>query len=143
MPIYKRCSRCGKRIAEGSKCPCNKQRHKEYDKYYRDQRSKDYYNGGEWKNARAAALETDEGIDVFVFMTTGEVIAADTVHHIIPLKEEWEQRNNLDNLMSVRHDTHSAIEKEYIKDKCGMQKKLKEMLTEYRTLKGRGRPEKF
>ena len=138
MPIYKRCSKCGKRVPEGSRCPCNKQRHQMYDKYYRDRKSKDYYSGSEWKVARTAALETDEGIDVFVFMTTGEVIAADTVHHIIPLKEDWEQRNNIDNLMSVRHDTHSIIEKEYKKDKRGMQKKLREMLNEYRKQEGRG-----
>lgn len=136
MPIYKRCSRCGKRVPEGSKCLCSKQRHQIYDKYYRDKRSKEYYNGSEWKDARAAALEADEGIDVFVFMTTGEVIAADTVHHIVPLKEDWDKRNSIDNLMSVRHDTHSIIEKEYKKDKRGMQKKLRKMLMEYRGMRG-------
>ena len=63
MPIYKRCSRCGRRIHTGTTCSCIKQRHKEYDKMYRDKEAKKYYDSGEWQQARAAALEADDGID--------------------------------------------------------------------------------
>ena len=34
--IYKRCSRCGKRIESGQTCECVKMRHKEYDRLSRD-----------------------------------------------------------------------------------------------------------
>lgn len=34
------CSRCGKRIQSGSRCPCQKERHREYDRYSRDNKSK-------------------------------------------------------------------------------------------------------
>lgn len=65
-------------------------------------------------------------------MTTGEILPADTAHHIIPLKDDWNKRCDINNLMSLNHDTHSMIEQMYKKDKPGMQKQLQEMLQAYR-----------
>lgn len=134
MPIYKRCGRCGKRLLEGTRCQCQKKRHQEYDKYSRNRKSKQYYNSKEWEISRAEALEADGGIDVYIFMTTGQVIPADTVHHIVPLKDDWNRGNDIENLMSLFHDTHSLIEKKYKKDKNRMQAELKEMLKQYRNM---------
>lgn len=136
MPIYKRCSRCGKRIEAGTTCQCMKDRHKEYDKYSRDRRSKQYYNSREWEAVREHVLQLDEGIDVYVYMTQDVVTIADTVHHIIPLKEDWSLRNNEDNLISLNHDTHSMIEQQYRKNKNEMQEALKAMVQQYRSEKG-------
>ena len=136
MPIYKRCSRCGKRIEAGTTCQCLKDRHKEYDKYSRNRRSKQYYNSREWEAVREHVLQLDERIDVYVYMTQGVVTIADTVHHIIPLKEDWSLRNNEDNLISLHHDTHSMIEQQYRKNKNEMQEALKAMVQQYRREKG-------
>lgn len=136
MPIYKRCSRCGKRIETGTICKCLKDRHKEYDKYSRDRRSKQYYNSREWEAVREHVLQLDEGIDVYAYMTQGIVIRADTVHHIVPLKEDWSLRSNEDNLISLNHDTHSMIEQQYRKNKKEMQEALKAMVQQYRSEKG-------
>ena len=57
MPIYKRCSRCGKRIEAGTTCPCVKARHKEYDRYSRDSRSKQYYHSKEWDRVRRRCVD--------------------------------------------------------------------------------------
>ena len=119
MPIYKRCSRCGKRIPSGSKCSCRKERHREYDRYSRDKKSKEFYDSGEWMRARQQALDLDDGIDVYLYMTSGEIKAADTVHH-----------------MSLHHDTHSMIERDYKKNKSEMVEKLGKILRDYRKQKG-------
>ena len=132
MPIYKRCSRCGRRLPEGAVCSCIKQRHREYDKYSRDRRSKQFYSSKEWEQSRNAAMQKDQGIDVYTYMTRGEIMQADTAHHIIPLKDNWEKRCDISNLMSLNHDTHSMIEQMYKKDKSGMQSQLREMLKKYR-----------
>lgn len=132
MTIYKRCSRCGKRIQSGSRCPCIKQRHREYDKYSRDQKSRLFYNSKEWELGRALALDTDGGIDVYRFMTEGIIVAADMVHHIVPLRDDWSKRIDIDNMMSLSSDTHSLIEQMYKKNKDEMIKRLQGMLKEYR-----------
>lgn len=132
MPLFKRCSRCGRRLPAGSTCPCAKRRHQEYDRYSRDRRSKEFYNGQEWISARAAALDVDGGIDVYLYMTQGMVVAADSVHHIVALKDDWSLRAELSNLISLHHDTHSQIEAMYRRDKTGTQELLRKMLDEYR-----------
>lgn len=133
IPIYKRCSRCGKRLQSGKTCDCVKQRYKEYDRYSRDQKAKNFYSSSEWANTRAAVLDLDGGIDVYVFATTGKILLADTVHHIIPLKDDWAKRLDTENLMSLNHDTHSMIEQEYKKNKTEMIEKLQEILAKFRS----------
>ena len=70
-----------------------------------------------------------------MYMTTGEIRRADTAHHIVPLKDDWERRVDGDNLMRLHHDTHSEIEQMYRKDKAGMIRKMQEMLKQFRQLK--------
>ncbi len=50
--IYKRCSRCGKRIESGKTCECRKQRHKEYYKYSRDKKANAFYDSHNWNRMR-------------------------------------------------------------------------------------------
>lgn len=142
MPIYKRCSRCGKRLPSGTTCSCQiagrRAGYREYDRQQRDQKSKQFYDSQLWERARAAALEADGGFDVYAYMTDGRILAADTVHHIIPVKDAWEKRLDIDNLMSLSGNTHSAIEQLYRKDKAGAIRMLQQLLKEYRELKGRG-----
>ena len=66
----------------------NRERHKEYDAHCRNQTAKAFYNSSEWKAARARALARDTGIDIYLYITEGKVVPADTVHHIIELMED-------------------------------------------------------
>lgn len=136
MPIFKRCSRCGSRIPSGSTCECVKkyqrQRYRSYDANQRDKKSRAFYTGKEWQKKREEILSLDDGIDVYLFMARGEIRAADTVHHIIPLKDDWEQRFADENLMSLNHDTHSMIEQKYKTNKPEIEQILIKMLQEYR-----------
>lgn len=143
MPIYIRCSCCGRRLPAGERCPCRKRRHKEYDQYSRDKRSEQFYHSREWISARSAALEEDDGIDVYMYMTRQEIVLADTVHHIIPLKNDWSRRCDMSNLMSLHHDTHSYIEQRYKREKEKMQAELQEMLVRYREMKEGGGQKSF
>ena len=61
---------------------------------------------------RQRVLDLDK-IDVYLYMTQGRVVPADTVHHIVPLKSDWNKRLDINNLMSLHHDTHSTLEREY------------------------------
>lgn len=132
MPIYKRCPRCRKRIPSGSTCPCMKQRYRDYDRMGRDPKSTGFYHSTEWEKIRERAMDLDGGLDVYQYMESGKIVAADTVHHIIPLRDDWDQRCELCNLISLHHDTHTMIEQMYKKDKAGAQEKLKCMLKKYR-----------
>ena len=69
---------------------------------------------------------------MYLFMTEGTIVIADTVHHIIPLKDDWNKRIDIDNMMSLSSDTHSMIEQMYRKNKAQMIRKLQGMIKEYR-----------
>ena len=71
-----------------------------------------FYNSAEWSRVRQRVLDLDK-IDVYLYMTQGRVVPADTVHHIVPLKSDWNKRLDINNLMSLHHDTHSTLEREY------------------------------
>ena len=114
--IYKLCTSCGRKVPEGTTCPCRKIRRTEsnrlYDKYQRDRRSTAFYNSAEWERVRLRVLNMDR-LDVYLYMTQDKVVPADTVHHITPLRDDWSKRLDINNLMSLHHDTHSTIEREY------------------------------
>ena len=75
---------------------------------------------------------------MYVYMTEGVILAADTVHHIIPLKEAWDKRCDKQNLMPLHHDTHSKIEQMYKKEKPVMEKKLAKNACGFLCTDGRG-----
>jgi len=135
MAIYRHCGRCGKEIPSGSKCSCLKDRYREYDKYSRDKEAKKFYTTKQWRIVRAHVLSIDE-IDVYLYMTTGEVEAANEVHHIVPRRDDETKEFEVGNLISLTHSTHSKIEMMYKENKGKIIAELTEMLREFR--KGRG-----
>ena len=72
-------------------------------------------------------------IDVYMYMTKGKIVPADTVHHIIPLRSDWSKRLEASNLMSLHHDTHSMLEREYARrGEKVMYIYLQKILSQYR-----------
>ena len=93
MALLKYCNRngCNKLVPQGvryckahtvNKTAENRERHKEYDAHCRNQTAKAFYNSSEWKATRARALARDTGIDIYLYITEGRAVPADTVHHI-------------------------------------------------------------
>jgi len=112
----------------------NKERHKTYDMYCRDQKAKAFYSSTEWQYTRAAVLTRDNHIDIYKYIIEGRIVPASTVHHITELSEDYSQRCHMDNLISVSEGTHSMIGKVYkdIKRKKYMQDRLRECIKEYK-----------
>lgn len=145
MALMKYCNKtgCNKLVSQGvrycvvhtiDKTAENKERHKEYDAHCRNRTAKTFYNSSEWRMARARALARDTGIDIYLYIMEGVVVAADTVHHIIELSEDYSKRCDPDNLISISEATHSMISKAY-KDaakKAQMQQTLRECISEYK-----------
>lgn len=129
--IYKRCSRCGKRIESGKTCECVKQRHKEYDKYSRDKEAKVFYHSTNWERMRTHILNKFDGMDVYAYIMYGQVEPATTVHPIVELKDDKSQALLEHNLIPVSSSTHNLIHIAYDKslsDKQAMQSILYECL---------------
>lgn len=111
LPIYKRCPRCGKRIPVEQVCDCRKTRHREYNVVRTDAKEQKFYWSEDWNKAKTAAIWQCCGIDLYSLYTTGKVETGQTVHHIIPLKDNWEQRLDLGNLIYLTEENHQCIHK--------------------------------
>jgi 5-methylcytosine-specific restriction protein A len=91
-------------------------RQRRYDKAVRHSRDKqysDFYSSPEWQAVRNAAVARDKALCVLC-MREGKVKPFHTVHHIIPIKDDWCKRLSLDNLICVCERHHQQLHKEMI-----------------------------
>ena len=123
--IYKHCSRCGRRLRVGETCSCQTAYKKNYNKFNRDKAFERFRHSKEWLRIRQAVIDRDDGIDQYALRTTGKLIPGTSVHHIIPLADDWSRRLDMSNLILLSEQTHGEIEKIYhTKDKSAMQEVL-------------------
>lgn len=108
MPIYKRCSLCGKRILADKKCNCY-ERKRAVNRLDCDS----FYNTAEWRKARSKAMHKTHGIDIYSLYKFGIVEYAFTVHHIEPLEERIDLRSVQSNLIPLTEKNHRAIHSLY------------------------------
>lgn len=109
MAIYKRCNICGKRIKCNEKCNCVSKRHIEVNN--EDNKYKEFYKSKLWEKTREKVVKKYSGIDIFSFYIDNYLEYGFTVHHIIPLKECWEKRADLSNLIYLTESNHRKIHK--------------------------------
>ena len=110
--IYKRCSRCGKRLEVSDTCSCYN-RHKEYKKYRKDTREDKFYSSREWIKVRDIAKSKYNGIDIYSYYVLKRVEHGQTIHHIEEIKDNWDRRLDIDNLIYLTESNHQLIHKMY------------------------------
>mgnify|MGYP000101283189 CR=1 FL=1 len=144
MGLQKICPRCRSAIIPAqdklcTRCAEHKSiRHMEYDAFRRDKKCQAFYHSKEWTDMRNFIIETYGDIDVYMMHVYGIAIPATTVHHIVPLQEDWSRRLDPDNLIQVAHETHSAIHKLYQVKKRKTQRLLEDANRIHRHKKGGG-----
>ena len=103
------CSRCGRVHAAGYECP---QKPKPTTKRCK---AIDRFRGsGLWKAKRTEILERDKGLCVACRLGLAgdeDLVPADSVHHIVPLAEDFELRLENDNLISLCAYHHELAER--------------------------------
>jgi hypothetical protein len=109
MPIYKRCCRCNKRLLEGTTCECSKKRYKEYDKDKVNTREKKFYSSGSWDKCKIKAKDRFNGMDIYSLYVSNKVEYGQTVHHIEPIKENWNRRLDIENLIYLTESNHRLL----------------------------------
>lgn len=119
MPIYKRCDKCRKQLPSGTKCDCVKMRHKEYDRYARDKNSDSFYHSKEWKRMKQVVVKKYFSLDIYSYYILGKMEYGEIVHHITPVKEDWNARLAEDNLVFLTSANHNIIHRMLEKDPNG------------------------
>ena len=131
------CNRCGKVLPVGERCTCITPYKKDYNKFKRDKKIERFRQSLEWIQMRRQIMERDGRLDQYLLHTTGELKAGFSVHHIIPLSENWELRLEPSNLITLSDDTHSVIEYRYkTKQKENLQRELQGIVRAIQTGEG-------
>lgn len=109
MPIFKRCSRCGRRISAGTECPCVSKRYKYEDRYKADSNEHKFYVSSQWAKKRKAIFYTLGGLDIYSLYKYGRIELGQVVHHIIPVKDDWSLRFDSNNLIVLTEQNHRRL----------------------------------
>lgn len=126
-----RICKCGRRVKQGEKCPCQKSRHKLYDETRRDDSKREFYHSVQWRKIAQTIKARAKGLDEYQ-LAKGVLEVGSTVHHIYPIEERPDLKTNLSNLIFVSAKTHNQIHAEYSKgeqEKRELQKTLLEVTT--------------
>lgn len=123
MGLKKICE-CGKiidyNLAYCKECAAKKEeqrknRHKQYDRkvrYSRDNiKYSKFYRSKEWNKIRQVAITRDHGLCQDC-LKENRITPYDTVHHIVPIKEDWSKRLDIDNLVCLCESCHQKRHKE-------------------------------
>ncbi len=102
IPHYApRCPECEKAY-RAEKSEAQRRRNRRYDNTKRDPELTAFYHSTEWKKLRLYKINKH-----FICEVCGKRPAVD-VHHIIPVREDWEKRLDFNNLQSVCASCHYA-----------------------------------
>lgn len=97
------CPRCRRKNPSGKMCPCRMRLYvKDKDKY-------DFYHSPEWIKLVQIIRARDGGIDRYAWVVHRAYVTGRTVHHIIPIEEDWDKRFDPDNLILVSDSSHGEI----------------------------------
>lgn len=104
----------------------NKQRYKLYDAKVRDPKLKAFYSSKAWKSTSLAIKKRDRGLCKLCLYKNmkGD---AETTHHIVEIKEDFEQRLSEKNLISLCDKCHKQVHAEYEKGQKSKENQQKEL----------------
>lgn len=81
-----------------------------YNQYKRDDTINGFYRGTDWQRIRKSALVRDNYLCQRC-LKQKKIQKAQVVHHVVEIKEDWNQRLNLDNLESLCRTCHNRHHK--------------------------------
>lgn len=128
--------RCGRLIPQNQQmcADCSKHdkvRHTMYNSTIRDHRAAQFYTSQAWRSCRASILARYDYLDIYDLFINQRMTAAEHVHHIIELTDDWSQRLNVNNLIPLSHANHSIISQLYKHDKETTQQLLRSLIARW------------
>lgn len=125
--LMKICGKCGKKIGINEVCSCTKQRHKVYDREYRNKENAEFYHSKAWKSMTALCKLKANGLDLYELVINNNIVKGTLSHHIDELEEARDKALDINNLIWISDKTHSYIHSEYNKN-LESKNKMKEVL---------------
>lgn len=142
MALKKLCPRCRKRIdidqpyCDECKNKVTTNRNKIYDetvRYNKDNMAyTKFYKSIEWLKLREYILEIYNYIDLYEYYINNKLVTADTVHHIVEIRDNWSKRLISANMFPCSTNSHNVVHSMYDKNKVGTQILLNSLINKYK-----------
>jgi hypothetical protein len=81
-----------------------------------------FYKSIEWIRLRELVQVKQYGIDILEYYKTGQIVMADTYHHINCVRDEWDKRLDDSNIIGLTQSNHLKVHSMY--DKSDRDKKI-------------------
>ena len=117
-------------------------RQRKYDqtvRHVRDAALTAFYHSRTWIKLQPVILAKYHKLDLWAYYVDHTIVAAEMVHHIRPIRTNWENRFSVGNLIPLSDRNHGQIEQLYKTDKCEeTQRKLLQILGKWNAEFGDG-----
>lgn len=111
------CIKCNRKLKQGERCSCNSNRHREYDRFIRDEKSKQFYHSKEWGKLTTLCKSKCNGLDIYELYENNKIVKGELSHHIVPVEDDAGKKFDIDNLIYVSQKTHNFIHSIYARSK--------------------------
>jgi bacteriophage protein len=111
------CIKCNRKLKQGERCSCNSNRHREYDRFIRDEKSKQFYHSKEWGKLTTLCKSKCNGLDIYELYENNKIVKGELSHHIVPVEDDAGKKFDIGNLIYVSHKTHNFIHSVYARSK--------------------------
>jgi hypothetical protein len=110
-----------------------KQRHQAYNNNRRDKREQHFYKSRQWRELVKVLASRYHGLCVVSYVIDHRIVPYQTMHHIIPIKDDWSRRLDTDCIIPLSESWHQRVESAYRNGlKAETQKELFEALRRFR-----------
>lgn len=126
MTLMRLCARCQRPVPAGQRyCDdCQKTmdqrreesdkiRHQLYNDRRTDQREQKFYKSKDWETLRIYLANKYHGLCLVSYVRDHRIVPFYTMHHIIPVKDDWSKRFKVSNIIPVSESIHQRIEYQY------------------------------
>lgn len=137
IPINKRyCDDC-QVIIDQQHEQSDKYRHRRYNRQRTDLREQQFYKSSDWKHLVKYLASYYHGLCVVSYVIDHKIVPYQTMHHIIPVKDDWSKRFDSNCIIPLSESMHQQVEKAYREGrKAEVQKRLFDLLAEFRRAGG-------
>lgn len=118
MPLLKQCPHCNKIYNIELDCGCKDKIKKEKYLHYKENRKdfleQRFYLSKEWKKLRDYFKVKYNNL-CLMCLYKNIIKSIDEVHHIVEIKEDWDKRLDIDNLIGLCSECHRKVHRAYLK----------------------------
>lgn len=85
-------------------------------RYTVDKQYSDFYHSKVWELIQPLVMQKYHGLCVYSLIIEHKVVKAGAVHHIVPIRDDWDRRLDMGNLIPISDSIHDGKVRQWYRD---------------------------